>query len=565
MQDTWTARKAEGIQRHVDRSEWRSVFSVIKTVYGTPTKVNASRPNADGSTILTEKRWAEHIRAVLNRPSTTFDVAIARLPQVETNFDLDLPPFLHEIIRVVQQLSSGKAPGSDAIPAEVYKHGSPQLMDHLIALFQEMWQQDLLPESQCGLCRFRGTTDMIFAARQLQEKCQEMRTHLYSTFVDLTKAFDTVNREGLWKMMLKFGCPERFTQMVRQLHDGMIARVTDNGAVSKVFAVTNGVKEGCVLAPTLVSLIFSAILMDAYRDERPGVRITYRTDGQLLNQRRIRIHNHRPRTFLCRQLRPPHHLGKGHAKEDGSLLRRLPELRPDQSTRHWENLARDRSTDLEEDSEDRRSDLRGKPHRRCENQTSSTQISAAPTSRSQRPAVPTCLRCDRTFRAPTGLVGHLRTNCNTRTAPTVASPSTSPSSPEPPLPSSSSSTASTSAAVASPMHINMTHNPGTPSNTNTATADTSGEDQDDTCPHCDRIFTSHISLGGHLRIHLTETGEPVPRAPTCTHRIRLHCPHNPRTFMHRMGLFGHIRIHDNLRQTTAGCTTPRRSPCLTTI
>nr|VZH93041.1 unnamed protein product [Spirometra erinaceieuropaei] len=114
-----------------------------------------------------------------------------------------------------------------------------------------------------------------------------MRTHLYSTFVDLTKAFDTVNREGLWKIMQKFGCPERFTQMVRQLHDGMMARVTDNGAVSEAFAVTNGVKQGCVLAPTHFSLMFSAMLMDAYRDERPGIRIAYRTDGHLLNQRRM--------------------------------------------------------------------------------------------------------------------------------------------------------------------------------------------------------------------------------------------------------------------------------------
>nr|VZI39515.1 unnamed protein product [Spirometra erinaceieuropaei] len=75
--------------------------------------------------------------------------------------------------------------------------------------------------------------------------------------------------------------------MVRQLHDGMMARVTDNGAVSEAFAVTNGVKQGCVLAPTLFSLMFSAMLMDAYRDERPGIRIAYRTDGHLLNHRRI--------------------------------------------------------------------------------------------------------------------------------------------------------------------------------------------------------------------------------------------------------------------------------------
>nr|VZI39374.1 unnamed protein product [Spirometra erinaceieuropaei] len=247
------------------------------------------------------------------RGTTGTGTAIARLPQVATNADLDLPPSLQETIRAVQQLSSGKAPGSDAIPAEVYKHGGPLLMHHLTALFQEMWrqgevpqdfkdattvhlykrkgnrqvcdnhrgisllniagkifarillnrlnihlEQGLLPESQCGFRRHRGTTDMIFAARQLQEKCQEMRTHLYSTFVDLTKAFDTVNREGLWKIMQKFGCPERFTQMVRQLHDGMMARVTDNGAVSEAFAVTNGVKQGCALAPTLFSLITTA-------------------------------------------------------------------------------------------------------------------------------------------------------------------------------------------------------------------------------------------------------------------------------------------------------------------
>ncbi|BHF58949.1 hypothetical protein SprV_0100190400 [Sparganum proliferum] len=56
-------------------------------------------------------------------------------------------------------------------------------------------EQGLLPESQCSFRRHRGTTNMIFAARQMQEKCQEMRTHLYPTFLDLTKAFDSVNRE----------------------------------------------------------------------------------------------------------------------------------------------------------------------------------------------------------------------------------------------------------------------------------------------------------------------------------------------------------------------------------
>ncbi|BHF60975.1 hypothetical protein SprV_0100394500 [Sparganum proliferum] len=97
------------------------------------------------------------------------------------------------------------------------------------------------------------------------------------------------------------------------------------------------------------------------------------------------------------------------------------------------------------------------------------------------------------------------------------------------------------------MPINTTHNPATPTNTNTTTTttttvSTADEDPPQTCPYCDRTFISHIGLVGHFRIHRTETGEPVPGAPTYTRRVRLHCPHCPRTFMYCMGLFGHMSI-----------------------
>ncbi|BHF64276.1 hypothetical protein SprV_0200727800 [Sparganum proliferum] len=165
-------------------------------------------------------------------------------------------------------------------------------------------EQGLLPESQCGLRGHRGTTDVIFAACQLQ-KCQEMRTHLYSTFVDLPNAFDSVNCEGLRKIMQKFGYPERFTQVVRQLHDSTMARVTDYGAVSKAFAVTNGVKQGRVLTPTLFSLMFLAILMDVYQDELPGILIAYRTGGQLLNLQRMHFQSRASATTTHELPSPP--------------------------------------------------------------------------------------------------------------------------------------------------------------------------------------------------------------------------------------------------------------------
>ena len=148
-------------------------------------------------------------------------------------------------------------------------------------------EDGLLPESQCGFRPRRSTADMIFAARQLQKKCQEQNVGLYTTFVDLTKAFDTVCRKGLWEIMAKFGCPAKFITMVRQFHDGMQASVQDDGKYSKPFLVTNGVKQGCVLAPILFSMMFSAMLTDAFRSGDIGVDYKFQTDEKLFNLRRL--------------------------------------------------------------------------------------------------------------------------------------------------------------------------------------------------------------------------------------------------------------------------------------
>ena len=56
---------------------------------------------------------------------------------------------------------------------------------------------------------------------------------------------------------------------------------------SEPFPVTNGVKQGFVMAPTLYSMMFSAMLTDAFQDVDAGFPIRYRFDGELLNLRRL--------------------------------------------------------------------------------------------------------------------------------------------------------------------------------------------------------------------------------------------------------------------------------------
>ena len=327
MQDDWLSRKAEEIQSYADSHDMKN-FSSLTAVYG-PAKSGATPLlGSDGTTRITEKsallnRWAEHFNGILNRPSSISDEAIEQLPQVPVNESLAQLPTLEETEKAIKQLSNGKAPGADSIPAEIYKTGGMKLKEKITELFCRLWtkqslpqdykdalivhlykrkgnrqscdnhrgisllliagkilarillnrltthlDQGLLPESQCGFRKNRGTIDMIFAARQIQEKCLEQNAQLYMTFVDLTKAFDTVSREGLWKIMAKFGCPPVFIEMVKQFHEGMLARVLDDGTTSDPFTVTNGVKQGCVLAPTLFSLMFSAMLLNFFKDKK---------------------------------------------------------------------------------------------------------------------------------------------------------------------------------------------------------------------------------------------------------------------------------------------------------
>ena len=64
----------------------------------------------------------------------------------------------------------------------------------------------------------------------------------------------------------------------------MRAHVQDNGDISEAFAVTNGVKQGCVLAPVLFCLMLLAMLYDAFHHSEDGIYIIYQTDGKLHNQ-----------------------------------------------------------------------------------------------------------------------------------------------------------------------------------------------------------------------------------------------------------------------------------------
>ena len=83
---------------------------------------------------------------------------------------------------------------------------------------------------------------MIFAARQLLEKAKEHQDDLFTLFVDLWKAYDSVPREALWRVLERCGVLARMQRIVKSFHEVIEAEVRLGASLSEGFEVRNGLR-----------------------------------------------------------------------------------------------------------------------------------------------------------------------------------------------------------------------------------------------------------------------------------------------------------------------------------
>ena len=246
---------------------------------------------------------------------------------------------MDELIEAIGKLRKGKTGGRTGILLELLIYGGPELQDRLLQLMIDMWKggkavkdwqdaeiipipkkgdlkrcdnwrgislldvagkvfaqilqdrllivaEKVLPETQCGFRKGRGCIDMIFAARQLIEKTREHADSLFTLFVDLKKAYDSIPRQALWHLLEKYGVPPVMLSLIKSLHEGMNAVVRVGDSITDPIAVSNGLRQGCTLAPMLFNLYFSAVVR-CWRDRCPqaGITVKYRVGRKLVGDR----------------------------------------------------------------------------------------------------------------------------------------------------------------------------------------------------------------------------------------------------------------------------------------
>ena len=122
-------------------------------------------------------------------------------------------------------------------------------------------------EEQAGFRAGRSTTEQIFNLRLLCEKYLQHQQNLYHVFTDSKKAFDIVWHAALWATMRKYNISANLVRTI----DKATSVVQMNGSIGEWFRTTVGVRQGCLLSPTLFSMFLERIMSDALEEHEEKV------------------------------------------------------------------------------------------------------------------------------------------------------------------------------------------------------------------------------------------------------------------------------------------------------
>ncbi|RUS81469.1 hypothetical protein EGW08_010767 [Elysia chlorotica] len=121
---------------------------------------------------------------------------------------------------------------------------------------------------------FREKLRDIATLRIIIEQSLEWQAPLYSILVDFQKAFDSVDREVIWRLMHHYGFPPKFINIIRQLYENATCQVIHNGKLTEPFTVQTGVRQGCILSPTIFLMVIDWVMRQSTTGKRTGIQWT---------------------------------------------------------------------------------------------------------------------------------------------------------------------------------------------------------------------------------------------------------------------------------------------------
>lgn len=208
------------------------------------------------------------------------------------------PPTRSEVKKAIKGLRRGKAEGPDEIPAEALQAALETSTTMLHQLIKQIWEEEIIPtdwkdgliaivpkkgdlrdcnnyrgimgllstpgkvfnriilerlrngaderlrENQAGFQNGRSCSDQISTLRIIIEQSMEWNTPVYVNFIDFEKAFDSINRVLLWKLMTHYGIPPKYVNIIKNTYQGMQCQVLHQGFAPEKIEVLTGLRQG---------------------------------------------------------------------------------------------------------------------------------------------------------------------------------------------------------------------------------------------------------------------------------------------------------------------------------
>ena len=117
--------------------------------------------------------------------------------------------------------------------------------------------EEIIVEEQAGFRAGSSTTEQIFNLRILCEKYLPHQQDVYNVFIDFKKAFVRVWHAALWETMKKYNISTNLIHVIKNLYNKASSAVLFNSSIEDWFRTTVGVRQGCLLSPTLFDIFSS--------------------------------------------------------------------------------------------------------------------------------------------------------------------------------------------------------------------------------------------------------------------------------------------------------------------
>ena len=321
----WSER-ADSMERASNVGDIGMLYRIIRETTGNRKQAATSLRASDGQLLsapsAVSNRWAEYFGALLNHSPTNTLIVTDRIIEYPVECD---PPTLNEIKLVIDRLRSSTCPGEDGIPTEIYKTCQGVLLHPLHELYSLVWLNESCPtdwgssilipvfkkgdktvcsnyrgismidaaakifakilvnrlnverenrirHSQAGFRPGRGCTDHLFSLRRILEHRSKYQQTTIACFIDFRAAFDSIDRECLWRILRADGVPEKLVKIIRAYYSATSAQVRTGGNLSNAFPLTSGVRQGCALSPMLFNWVIDWVMDRALAGYR-GVQI----------------------------------------------------------------------------------------------------------------------------------------------------------------------------------------------------------------------------------------------------------------------------------------------------